>query len=123
MPHESAKIHRRIAKTSLGAEASQPWRHVQHLEDVLQDLRGRGYTLAAIEQAPNSFPLPKYNSPEKIALLVGREVEGVEPEVLVQMDIILEIPMRGKKESFNVAQAAAMALYHCAFVKSTTMIY
>lgn len=47
--------------------------------------------------------------------MVGREVEGLEPEVLALCDLALEIPMLGAKESFNVAQAAAMALYHCRF--------
>ena len=59
--------------------------------------------------------LPQYAPPQKIALLVGREVEGVEPDVLAACDTILEIPMYGSKESFNVVQAAAMALYQCRF--------
>jgi 23S rRNA (guanosine2251-2'-O)-methyltransferase len=53
--------------------------------------------------------------PPKIALIVGREVEGIETEVLDETDYIIEIPMLGRKESFNVAQAAAMALYHLTF--------
>jgi tRNA G18 (ribose-2'-O)-methylase SpoU len=43
-------------------------------------------------------------------------VEGIEPEVLALCDGALEIPMFGNKESFNVVQAAAMALYHCRFM-------
>jgi 23S rRNA (guanosine2251-2'-O)-methyltransferase len=62
--------------------------------------------------------LPDYAVPPKIALLLGREVEGVEPELLKQMDDVLEIPMSGQKESFNVTQAAAMAIYHCRFAHS-----
>jgi tRNA G18 (ribose-2'-O)-methylase SpoU len=46
-----------------------------------------------------------------MALLVGREVEGIDPALLQQVDDILEIPMFGSKESFNVAQATAIALY------------
>jgi tRNA G18 (ribose-2'-O)-methylase SpoU len=49
-------------------------------------------------------------------LILGREVEGIEPEVLALCDGALEIPMFGNKESFNVVQAAAMALYHCRFM-------
>jgi tRNA G18 (ribose-2'-O)-methylase SpoU len=44
-------------------------------------------------------------------LIVGREVAGLEPEILQACDYVLEIPMLGRKESFNVVQAAAMALY------------
>jgi tRNA G18 (ribose-2'-O)-methylase SpoU len=39
----------------------------------------------------------------------------LEPEILASCDPVLEIPMLGKKESYNVVQAAAMALYHCRF--------
>lgn len=116
MPHLSAKIHKQIVKTALGAEASQAWEHRDDLGSMITALKDKGFTLAAIEQAANSVPLPTFKTPPKIALLVGREVEGVEPEVLAQMDAILEIPMFGQKESFNVVQAAAMGMYHCRFV-------
>jgi 23S rRNA (guanosine2251-2'-O)-methyltransferase len=115
MPHIAQKLHRQISKTALGAELSQNWRHIEDIHAALEELGQKGYMLAAIEQAADSQPLPKYKPPDKIALLVGREVEGVETEVLAAMDLILEIPMFGSKESFNVVQAAAMVLYHCRF--------
>jgi 23S rRNA (guanosine2251-2'-O)-methyltransferase len=110
LPHIARKLDAQIHKTALGAETSQPWQH-NDLSQVLADLHSQSYVVAALEQSPNAVPLPKYEVPPKIALLLGREVEGVEPEVLKQMDTILEIPMFGEKESFNVIQAAAMALY------------
>jgi tRNA G18 (ribose-2'-O)-methylase SpoU len=79
---------------------------------VLATLRKQGYKIAALEQAPNSVSLSGFKAPKKLALIVGREVEGIEPEVLAQADVVLEIPMHGFKESFNVAVATAMALYH-----------
>lgn len=115
LPHEARKLHKQIQKTALGAENSQAWRHEADIATVLQDLKSKGYTLAAIEQDDTSVKLNEFEAPDKIALLMGREVEGIEPEVLEQMDVILEIPMFGSKESFNVVQAAAMALYHCRF--------
>lgn len=118
LPHLANKIHNQIAKTALGAEESQAWKHFENIDSLISRLKQEGYTVAAIEQSPVSVPLPQYSPPGKLALLVGREVEGVEPEVLEQMDKILEIPMFGKKESFNVVQAAAMGLYHCTFIKS-----
>lgn len=117
LPHLANKIHKQIAKTALGAEETQAWVHVESIEWLVDALHKEGCTVAAIEQAPNSTPLPEYDAPHQIALLVGREVEGVEPEVLKLCDKILEIPMFGKKESFNVAQAAAMGMYQCTFVK------
>ena len=115
LPHLALKLHKQMHKTALGAEETQAWRHADALEPVLAELRQAGYTLAAVEQSADSVRLPDFEVPDKLALLVGREVEGVEPEVLAMMDTALEIPMFGSKESFNVVQAAAMALYHCRF--------
>jgi len=115
MPHIANKLHKQISKTALGAEETQAWKHYETIEEVLDYLKVEGYQLAAVEQASNSIPLPGFRPPEKLALLMGREVEGVEPEILARCDQIIEIPMFGSKESFNVVQAAAMALYHCRF--------
>lgn len=115
LPHLSRKIDAQIAKTSLGAEKTIAWSHHLDITSVIQDLKKSGFTICALEQAARSKSLPEYQPPAKIALLVGREVEGVEPEVLELCDEIIEIPMFGKKESFNVVQAAAIALYHFRF--------
>lgn len=115
LPHEARKLHKQIQKTALGAEVSQKWRYETDVIAVMMQLKEQGYILAAIEQSSNSQPLPEYTPDQKVALLVGREVEGVEPEILRAVDLVLEIPMFGSKESFNVVQAAAMALYHCRF--------
>jgi tRNA G18 (ribose-2'-O)-methylase SpoU len=114
LPHEAAKTHKQIQKTALGAESSQPWEHGS-LPAVLKRLKKDGYTLAALEQAATATRLPDFTPPHKTALLLGREVEGIAEELLKQMDILLEIPMFGSKESFNVVQSAAMAMYHCRF--------
>lgn len=115
LPHLVRKLDARIAKTALGAEKTLAWEHTEDISIVLADLKKQSYTIAALEQAPNSIQLPDYDPPDKLALIVGREVEGLEPEILSACDIILEIPMSGTKESFNVTQATAMALYHCRF--------
>ncbi|HLZ14809.1 MAG TPA: TrmH family RNA methyltransferase [Candidatus Saccharimonadales bacterium] len=115
LPHEAAKIAKQIHKTALGAEDMVDWEHCETILPVLAELRTAGYVIAAVEQAPNAQRLPAYRPPQKIALLVGREVEGVEAEILAACDLALEIPMLGKKESFNVVQAAAMALFRCRF--------
>ncbi|HEX8226480.1 MAG TPA: TrmH family RNA methyltransferase [Candidatus Saccharimonadales bacterium] len=113
LPHIATKLHSQIQKTALGAETFLDWRHETEIDLVLNELRADGWHLAAVEQSPDSTLLPGFRPPAKLALLVGREVEGVEPAILAAMDIVLEIPMGGRKESFNVVQAAAMALYHC----------
>jgi tRNA G18 (ribose-2'-O)-methylase SpoU len=111
LPHLARKITNQIHKTALGAEAMIPWSHESEVEPLLATLRQDGYTIAALEQTPDAVLLPEYQAPPKVALLLGREVEGIEPALLEQADVALEIPMAGRKESFNVVQAAAMALY------------
>ena len=115
LPHISRKIDRQIAKTALGAENLAEWDYSESVESVIAALKTEGYTLAALEQAAGSTSLPDYLPAEKLALVVGRETEGIEAEVLALCDEVLEIPMKGQKESFNVVQAAAMALYHFTF--------
>lgn len=115
LPHIARKVHKQIQKTALDAEISQAWKHLPSVTELIADLKKSGYIVTAVEQSNSSTPLPSFSPPGKVALLVGREVEGVEPEILDLMDSHLEIPMYGSKESFNVVQAAAMALYHCRF--------
>lgn len=115
LPHEAAKLGRQISKTALGAENSVSWQHQEDINPLINRLRTEGYTVAALEQHPQAISLPDFIPPAKLAIVVGREVEGIEAAVLTACDRIVEIPMSGRKESFNVVQAAAMALYHCRF--------
>ncbi len=115
LPHEVAKLTKQIHKTALGAEELVVWEYHADILPVISHLKKADYTVAAVEQTADSIALPKYHPPERVALLVGREVEGVELEVLTACDRVLEIPMFGNKESFNVVQAAAMALFYCRF--------
>lgn len=117
LPHEAAKITRQIHKTALGAEDIVKWDFHKDILPVISKLKKEGWRVAAVEQTETSKNLPAYHPPQKIALLVGREVEGVEQEILDACDLALDIPMFGKKESYNVVQAAAMALYHCRFTQ------
>ena len=119
LPHLAAKLDRQIRKTALGAERSQAWKHSADIFPLLARLKAQGYTIVALEQSPEAVSLPGYQPTAKLALIVGREVEGVEPVVLAAADMMVEIPMLGQKESFNVVQAAAMALYHIVFVSAS----
>lgn len=115
LPHESTKLTKQIKKTALGAESVDFWSYNNNIYAVLEALRKEEYAIVGIEQTREALSLSKLVVPEKIALIVGREVEGIEPEIIDACDETVEIQMFGKKESFNVVQAAAMALYHCRF--------
>lgn len=117
LPHQRAKIARQIHKTALGAEDSQSWSQQDDVRVVMSRLKDEGYLILALEQTATSLPLDRFKTDkQRIALLIGREVEGIEPELLKLVNQTLEIPMLGRKESFNVVQATAMALYHCRFL-------
>jgi tRNA G18 (ribose-2'-O)-methylase SpoU len=115
LPHIARKVDKQITKTALGAEKMIAWEHRENVFPLLDKLKSEGFTIAALEQDKNAAKLPDFTAPEKTAVIVGREVEGVELEILQQVNQIIEIPMFGHKESFNVVQAAAMALYQCKF--------
>lgn len=115
LPHLRTKITGQIHKTALGAENTINWEHQADIYEILSKLGGDGYKIAALEQTTNSHSLPNYSPPKKIALILGEEVNGINESVLAKTDVRLEIPMFGSKESFNVIQAAAMALYHFRF--------
>ena len=109
LPHIREKVTKQIHKTALGAETIVPFEHCDAPD--FSELRANGYRIAALEQAENSINLADYQAPEKLALLLGEEVYGVPTELLCQVDDIIEIPMYGQKESFNVSVAAGIALY------------
>jgi tRNA G18 (ribose-2'-O)-methylase SpoU len=117
LPHIYKKIHAQIHKTALGAEDSVKWRREATIQQLLGELRNDSYQVIALEQAPTSVKLPAFSPPKKLAVVIGREVEGIEPEILKLCDQIVEIPMFGQKESFNVAVAAAIFLSYCQFAQ------
>lgn len=118
LPHMASKINSQIKKTALGAELSMEWEYTKDILSLLTSLKKEGYTIAALEQTSRSIALPSFKPPAKIAFILGREVEGLEQYVLDLAELFVEIPMSGKKESYNVVIAAAMAVYHCRYYEN-----
>lgn len=115
LPYIHEKLSKQIHKTALGAENIQKWEFSTDITKLIKHLQAAGYAVYALEQTPDSLSLSEVAFPDKVALLLGREVEGVDIEILKLCDKTIEIPMFGTKESFNVVQAAAMALYQIRF--------
>ncbi|HEY8886345.1 MAG TPA: TrmH family RNA methyltransferase [Candidatus Microsaccharimonas sp.] len=109
LPHISEKLTAQIHKTALDAETLVPFEYLE--QPPIHALKDAGYRIVGLEQADRSIMLKDYKTPEKIALLIGEEVHGIEQELLDQCEDIIEIPMVGKKESFNVSVATGIALY------------
>ncbi len=101
-----------IHKTALGAEAVVPWEYVANIAELIARLKTETVTIVAVEQASSSVLLSEFAVPTKVAYILGSETEGVAPAVLEQVDIILELPMHGMKESLNVSVTAGIVLYH-----------
>lgn len=117
LPHLADKITRDIEKTALGAEKTVESYPVLDILDTLQTLKIDGYRIIGLEQTKTSVPLNTYHPPQKIALLLGEERYGLTPELIKLCDDIVEIPMTGQKESFNVSVATGITLYHLALAK------
>lgn len=116
LPYLAEKINSQIHKTALGAEELVPFEISQDITKTISDLKLNGFGILALEQTKNSIKLPNFSTEEdiKIALLLGEEVNGIDPEIMRLTDSAIEIPMFGKKESFNVSVAAGIALYKIA---------
>lgn len=109
LPHIATKLTGQIQKTALGAEKLVPF--VYQSTPDLTSLKDQGYTIAGLEQDDRSVMLNTYTPLSKIALLLGEEVDGIDTQLRNACDVLIEIPMYGQKESYNVSVAAGMALY------------
>jgi len=109
--------HKEVIKTSLGAENNLEFERRFRLKPLIKELKNKKYKIIAIEQAENSIPYYRFNRKiNKIALIIGNEIKGINKKNLDLCDYILEIPKKGKiKESLNVGIAFAIILSHLVF--------
>ncbi len=101
-----------VFKTALGAEASVPWSHHATTREVVERLQSTGATVAVLEQttAPTDIAgLTAAHFP--LALVVGNEVDGVDPAVVAMADLAIELPQWGAKHSLNASVAFGVAAY------------
>jgi tRNA G18 (ribose-2'-O)-methylase SpoU len=108
--------HRDIHKTALGATETVDWLYYPQAADAVLELKRRGYQVYAVEQAEGSMLLGRFEVPanEKIAVVFGNEVEGVQDELLKLCDGCIEIPQFGMKHSLNISVAAGIVLWELA---------
>ncbi|UAY53707.1 RNA methyltransferase [Ferruginibacter albus] len=105
--------HKEIKKTALGAEETVSWKHFENAGSAITELREQGYKVYAVEQVQDSISLEKFasNSTDKIAVIFGNEVSGVEQTTIAECDGCIEIPQLGMKHSLNIATAAGVVLW------------
>ena len=106
--------HRDIHKTALGATESVEWKYIENTLECIYNLQKQGYHCIAIEQADYSLMLDKFDSRkyEKIAVVFGNEVKGVQQSVIDRCNNCLEIPQLGTKHSLNISVSAGIVLWH-----------
>lgn len=102
-----------IHKTALDAEKSVPWQYFEETEAAVKTLKELGYRIFAVEQVENSISLPDFTpeKDQKLALVFGNEVKGVQQSVIDLCHGAIEIPQYGTKHSFNISVSAGIVLW------------
>ena len=108
--------HKEISKTALGADESVDSRHFAHAADAIAELKSKGYKILAVEQAESSLQLHQYSlaDGERLAVVFGNEVTGVDQSTILLCDGCIEIPQLGMKHSLNISVAAGIVLWEVA---------
>jgi 23S rRNA (guanosine2251-2'-O)-methyltransferase len=103
--------NKEIAKTALGAETFLPWEQYESPSPLLKRLRADGWYIVGIEQDARATDFRAFKSREKTLYVLGNEVRGLSKSLRDACDALIQIPMKGKKESLNVAVAAGIVLF------------
>lgn len=107
----SDPFYRRAIRVSMGTVLQVPWTRLGPWDAAAHDLAG--FHLAALALADDAVPLRQFaaTAPERVALVLGAEGDGLTPEALAAADTIVKIPMAHGIDSLNVAATAAVAMY------------
>ena len=102
-----------IRKVALGAEDAVPWEHRENTLELIEHLKGQGYTVVSVEQTIHSVKLHNFKRlpNTRYALVMGNEVDGVSQEVVDSSDFTIEIPQFGTKHSLNISVATGVILW------------
>lgn len=106
-----AKHRLKIAKVALGAQDYVPWEYHRFAISLIKQLKAANLNIIALENNVKAVKLPKFKPRFPLALVLGEERGGVNKKILALCDEVVEIPMRGKKESLNVSVAFGIAAY------------
>lgn len=117
-----------ISKVALGAEKTIAWEKKSSTIRTINYLKKLRYKIVAIEQNEKSisyldfFKINKIKKLDKIALVIGNEVAGIDKKILKMCNLILEIPMHGNKKSLNVSVAFGVVSMFISNNKNTNNI-
>ena len=112
-PRAADPLYRRSIKVSMGTVFSLPWARVDDWATAIPTLQQAGFTVAALALTPDAVALDDLvaDSPEKLAIVVGTEGDGLSRRWVAQADMVVQIPMHAGVDSLNVAAATAVACW------------
>ncbi len=108
---DTQKHERQISKVALGAQNYVKWEYVKQSWRLVEKLKKDGYHIVSLEQTPKSISYLKFKPKFPLALIIGNEGKGVKKSLLERSDYVIDIPMRGQKESLNVSVAFGVVAY------------
>ncbi len=105
--------NKEIQKTALGATESVAWKYFSTTQEAVQELNENKYVVYAIEQAESAIMLDNFmpSKSQKIAIIFGNEVKGVDQEVIDASTDVIEIPQLGTKHSLNISVSVGVVLW------------
>ena len=107
------RVQKEIAKTALGAEKTIPWTYSKNPLSALTAARNVGMRIVGVEQDVRAIEYSKYRPKGEVLFVLGNEVRGMSTGLRDACDVLVEIPMRGRKESLNVSVAAGIIVFAC----------
>jgi len=113
-PRAADPLYRRSIKVSMGTVFSLPWARVDDWATAIPSLRAAGFTVVALALTPDAVGLDDLVAagvPDKLAIVVGTEGEGLSRRWIEQADAVVSIPMAHGVDSLNVAAATAVACW------------
>jgi tRNA G18 (ribose-2'-O)-methylase SpoU len=105
-------LHHKIAKTALGSEKIIAFEYYKQTWRLIDKLKKEKVFIVALEQNKKAINYLEFKPKFPLALVIGNEVNGVSSQILKKSDKIIYLPMKGVKESLNVAVAFGIAGYH-----------
>lgn len=112
-PRCADPFYRRSVRVSMGTVFQVPWTRLPEWSEARPILRDLGLHVAALALAEGAVPLDVFAAaaPERVALVLGAEGDGLSRRALAAADSVVTIPMAGEVDSLNVAAASAVALW------------
>ncbi|MDF2506395.1 MAG: rRNA methyltransferase [Microbacterium sp.] len=112
-PGGADPLYRRSVRVSMGTVFQVPWTRITDWDTAVADLHAAHFDIAALALSEDAVTLDTYvaGRPERVALVMGSEGDGLSRTVIDSADTIVTIPMSGGVDSLNVASAAAVALW------------